>query len=63
MTDHIRRIQFYTKKAAEYSADRRPQHQRNPYRFDRLMKYKAAMHRRLEADGYRWRPAIEMEGR
>jgi len=63
MTNHIRRIQFYTKKAAAYATDRRPRHQRNRYRFDRLMAYKAAMHRRIEADGWRWRPAIEMEGK
>ena len=63
MNQHIRRIQFYTRKAAAYVTDRRPRHQRNRYRFDRLMAYKAAMHRRIEADGYRWRPAIEMEGR
>jgi len=61
MTDHIRRIQFYTHKAAAYATDRRPRHQRNRYRFDRLMAYKAAMHRRIEADGYRWRPAIALE--
>ena len=42
------------------ATDRRPRHQRNRYRFDRLMRYKAAMHRRIEADGWRWR-AIEME--
>ena len=62
MTDHIRRIQFYCRKAAAYATDRRPRSQRNKYRFDRLMAYKAAMHRRIEADGWRWRPAIEMEG-
>jgi|HigsolmetaGSP12D_1036236.scaffolds.fasta_scaffold00074_58 hypothetical protein len=61
MIDHIRRIQFYTRKAAAYATDRRPRHLRNRYRFDRLMAYKAAMHRRLEADGYRWRPAIALE--
>ncbi|OUM86673.1 MAG: hypothetical protein BAA01_11760 [Bacillus thermozeamaize] len=63
MTKHIRRIQFYTRKAAAYATDRRPRNQRNKYRFDRLMRYKAAMHRRIEADGYRWRPAIALDGR
>ena len=63
MNQHIRRIQFYCRKAAAYATDRRPRYQRNKYRFDRLMAYKAAMHRRIEADGWRWRPAIEMEGK
>ena len=63
MTKHIRRIQFYTRKAAAYATDRRPRHQRNRYRFDWLMAYKAAMQRRIEADRWRWRPAIEMEGK
>ena len=63
MTKHIRRIQFYCRKAAAYATDRRPRHQRNRYRFDRLMAYKAAMQRRIEADRWRWRPAIEMEGK
>lgn len=49
MTKHIRRIQFYTRKAADYSADRRPRWQRNRYRFDRLMRYKAELNRRLAA--------------
>ena len=62
MKEHIRRIQFYTRKAA-YATNRRPGYQRNRYRFDRLMAYKAAMHRRIEADGWRWRAAIEIEGR
>ena len=47
MTKHIRRIQFYTRKAADYSVDRRPRHQRNPYRYDRLMRYKDELNRRL----------------
>jgi len=51
VNQHIRRIQFYCRKAAAYATDRRPRHQRNRYRFDRLMAYKAAMHRRIEADG------------
>ncbi len=59
MTEHIRRIQFYTRKAADYS--RRPWHQRNPYRFNRLMKYKAELNRRIEAAGYRWKPSIDQE--
>lgn len=60
MTKYIRRIQFYTRKAADYAADRRPRHMRNRYRFDRLMRYKAELNRRLAAEGYRWKPAIEM---
>ena len=63
MKEHIRRIQFYCRKAAAYVTDRRPRHQRNRYRFDRLMAYKAALHHRLEIDGYRWRPAIPLDGR
>lgn len=51
MDDHIRRIQFYMRKAAEYS--RTPWHRRNRYRFARLMAYKRALNRRLEAAGYR----------
>lgn len=50
MTDHIRRIQFYTRKAAAYS--RTPWNQRNRYRFNRLMQYKAELNCRLEAAGY-----------
>ena len=37
------------------ATDRRPRHQRNRYRFDRLMRYKEATHRRIEADGWHWR--------
>lgn len=59
MTDHIRRIQFYTHKAAAYS--RTPWHKRNKYRFGRLMRYKAELNRRIEASGYRWKPAISLE--
>lgn len=47
MNTHIQRIQFYTRKAAQYSADKRPRHQRNPYRFNRLMAYKAALNLKL----------------
>mgnify|MGYP001260803631 CR=1 FL=1 len=60
MTKYIYRISFYTRKAADYAADRRPRHMRNQYRFDRLMRYKAELNRRLAAEGYRWRPAIEV---
>lgn len=55
MTNHIRRIQFFTKKAADYLE--RPA----PHRLRRLLAYKAALTGRLEADGYRWRPAIRLE--
>ena len=58
MTDHIRRIQFYTKKAAAYS---RQKSRRNQYRFKRLMAYKAALNNRLVAAGYKWTPAIPLE--
>jgi hypothetical protein len=60
MKSLIQRIQFYTRQAADYAADRRPRHLRNQYRFDRLMKYKAELNRRLAAEGYRWKPAIEV---
>jgi hypothetical protein len=60
MKTAFQRIQFYTRKAADYAADRRPRHMRNRYRFDRLMRYKAELNRRLAAEGYRWRPAIEV---
>lgn len=56
MTNHIRRIQFFTKKAADYLE--RP----TPHRLRRLLAYKVALTGRLEADGYRWRPAIQLEG-
>jgi len=59
MKDHIRRISYYTRKCAQYSADRRPLSQKQ-HRYNRLMRYKAAMGRRLAADGYRWRPAIHL---
>jgi|GEM_PF-2671312 len=60
MTNHIRRIQFYTRKAAAYALDKRPRHQRNPHRFNRLMAYKAALNQRLEAERLKWKPAIEL---
>ncbi|REK54748.1 MAG: hypothetical protein C6W55_10485 [Thermobacillus sp.] len=60
MIEHIRRIQFYTRKAATYATDRRPQHMRNRYRFERLMQYKAELNRRIKASGYRWKPAIPL---
>jgi len=60
MNNHIRRISFYTRKAADYAQDRRPRHLRNRYRFERLIRYKEALNRRLAAEGYRWRPAIEV---
>ena len=60
MTKYIYRISFSPRKAADYAADRRPRHMRNQYRFDRLMRYKAELNRRLAAEGYRWRPAIEV---
>lgn len=58
MTNHIRRIQFYTKKAAAYSHQR---DHRNPYRFKRLLAYKAALNNHLMAGGYKWTPAIPLE--
>lgn len=54
MKNHIQRIQFYTRKAAQYSRKR----QRDPHRYQRLMAYKAEMDRRLTAEGYRWVAAI-----
>lgn len=60
MKDHIRRIQFYTRKAAEWSQDRRPRCMKNPYRYDRLIRYKQELNRRIEADRYRWKPAIDL---
>ncbi|ALS27157.1 hypothetical protein IJ21_17560 [Paenibacillus sp. 32O-W] len=48
MKDHVKRVQFYTRMAARYSADHRPRHERNRYRFARLMRYKAALNARLE---------------
>lgn len=37
------RIQYYVRKVNEYSLDRRPRHQRNKYRFMRLIRYKNAI--------------------
>jgi len=61
MIEHIRRIQFYTRKAADFATDRRPRHKQNTYRFERLMRYKAELNRRIEASGYRWNPAIPLD--
>lgn len=61
MIEHIRRIQFYTRKAADFATDRRPRHKRNPYRFDRLMRYKAELNRRIETSGYHWKPSIPLD--
>lgn len=44
----IKRIQFYTRKAKKYAMDKRPKHQRNRYRFNRLMQYKTALYARMQ---------------
>ena len=41
-----KRIAYYTRKVAEYGATHK-QANRNQYRHDRLMAYKAEMHRRI----------------
>lgn len=46
----IKRIRFYARKARQFALDRRPRHQRNRYRYDRLMAYKRALYERLEVD-------------
>ena len=43
----IKRIQYYTRKARQFALDRRPRHQRNRYRYNRLMAYKRALYERL----------------
>ncbi|THF83718.1 hypothetical protein [Cohnella fermenti] len=54
---HLKRIAYYTRKAAQYSALRRSW----PHRFNRIMRYKAALNKRLQEERLRWRPAIELE--
>lgn len=44
----IKRIQFYIRKAKKYAMDKRPKHQRNRYRFNRLMQYKTALYARMQ---------------
>lgn len=41
-----KRIAYYTKKVAEYGAIHHSKH-RNPYRADRLLKYRKMMHERI----------------
>ena len=52
MKTHVDRIHYYTRKVAEYCAvhpaKRKPGFSEN--RHKRLMMYKAAMHRQIEAD-------------
>lgn len=54
---HIKRIAYYTRKAAQYSARRR----KWPHRYNRLMVYRAALNACLEAERLHWHPAIELE--
>lgn len=52
MDDAIKRIQYYTRKVKEYALDKRPSHQRNRYRYGRLLAYKVALIQRIrEVDG------------
>lgn len=44
-----KRISYYTRKVAEYGSIHVTE-KRNPYRFDRLMKYKKLMHDNIVND-------------
>ena len=58
MNDILRRIEFYTRKAVAYKEN--PLYPLRRNRRARLIAYRDAVMRRVEAAGWRWRPVIEV---
>jgi len=56
MKTNIQRLQYYTRKCAQYSQKRRY----DPHRVNRLLAFKTELNRRLEAERLRWKPAINI---